>query len=347
MSTPPPSAFSRSARFAVCFTFAACSVYPSRTPLGGTYDAPPVAETADRRAPKQALPNASANASASATEPEPPPNKPVVAVAKVVADAASAVKPGDTLLYQPLKAGDRIKADVTLTFKAELRGGPPGLPASGSLGMDSKLRVELKVNRVSALALEELELTVTTLSMHTEFAGQGSDAKAEPPDVYDVTLGQSPSIRAHDGSKPDAEDRAVLLVLVAPIADFHARWAASPTLDLEPGWSSKVPVTLPKFADAHTETVQVGPLAVRYSGRGARDVASDNVPFDVTLPLQYGADMGKLDFELTGKATLSATTGRPTSIDLSGPFSAQSGGRDAGPMSFSGSTKFTAQLSYQ
>jgi hypothetical protein len=337
------SVLSRCAGFGVCLALAACSVYPSRAPLGGNYDAPPEPESADRRAPKQA-PHAD-NATPSEAEPEPP-AKPALAVAPIVPDvAAAATKPGDTLQYQPLKAGERIKADVTLVFKAELRGGPPGLPAGGSLGMDSKLRVELKITRVSAQALQELELTVTTLSMHTEFAGQGSDAKSEPPQVYDVTLGQSPSIRARDGSKPDAEDRAVLLVLVAPIADFHARWAASPTLALEPGWSSKVPVTLPTFADGHNETVKVGPFGVRYSGRDGRDVASGSVPFDITLPVQYGADMGKLDFQLAGKATLSATSGRPTSIDVSGPFSAQ-GGRDAGPMSFSGSTKFTAQLSY-
>jgi hypothetical protein len=332
-----------SARFGVCIALSACSVYPSRAPLGGTYDAPPGSETADRRAPNKASPTASA--SATEAEPEPTSAKPALAAAPALTDAVAEAKPGDTLQYQPLKAGDRIKADVTLTFKAELRGGPPSLPASGSLSMDSKLRVELKVTKVSAQALEELELTVTTLSMHTEFAGQGSDAKSQPPDVYDVTLGQSPSVRARDGSKPDAEDRAVLLVLLAPIADFHARWAASPRLALEPGWSSKVPLTLPNFADGHNETVKVGPLAVRYSGRDRRDIASGSVPFDLTLPLQYAADMGKLDFELAGKAILNAASGRPTSIDVSGPFSAQ-GGRDAGPMSLTGSTKFTAQLGY-
>jgi hypothetical protein len=332
------------ARFGVCLALSACSVYPSRAPLGGNYEAPPEAETADRRAPKEAAPVASAVADE--TEPESTSVKPALAVVPVVADAGAAATPADTVLYQPLKAGDRVKAEVTLAFKAELRGGPPGMPASGSLGMDSQLRVELKITRVSAQALEELELTVTTLSMHTEFAGQGSDPKSEPPEVYDVTLGSSPSIRARNGSKPDAEDRAVLLVLVAPIADFHAHWAASPSLALKPGWSSKVPVTLPTFADGRTESVKVGPLAVRYSGRDGQDLANGSVPFDLTLPLQYAADMGKLDFELSGKAILSATSGRPTSIDVSGPFTAQ-GGHDAGPMTFAGSTKFTAQLSYQ
>ena len=340
-----PSRSARGASYAVCMALCACSVYPSRAPLGGSYGAPAEAEHADHRAPKQALPVASA-APDEAEAQSPSPKAPLPA-APVVADAGAPVTSADTLLYQPLKAGDRIKADVALSFKAELRGGPPGFPASGSLGMDSKLRVELKLTKVSAQTLDELELTVTTLSMHTEFAGQGSDAKSEPPEVYDVTLGQSPSIRARDGSKPDAEDRAVLLVLVAPIAEFHARWAVSPKLALEPGWSSKVPVTLPSFADGHTETIKVGPLAVRYSGRDGHDRASGSVPFDLTLPLQYGADMGKLEFELSGKATLSATNARPTSIDLNGPFSAQGGaGRDAGPMSFSGSAKFTAQLSY-
>lgn len=346
MTQPSLTLLVRRAPVGVCIALSACSVSPSRVPLGGNYDAPPQTETADRRAPKEAAPATSAGTNA--VEPEATPAKPTPAAASVVANAGAAAKPADTLLYQPMRAGDRVKADVTLTFKAELRGGPSGMPASGSLGMDSKLRVELKITKVSAQALEELELTVTTVSMHTEFAGQGSDAKSEPPEVYDVTLGSSPSIRARNGSKPDAEDRAVLLVLVAPIADFHAHWAASPSLDLKPGWSSKVAVTLPTFADGHTESVKVGPLTVRYSGRDGQDLASGSVPFDVTLPLQYGAEMGKLDFELSGKAILSATSGRPTSVDVSGPFTAQGGhGRDSSSMTFAGRTQFTAQLSDQ
>jgi hypothetical protein len=337
------SPFLRCVRFGLCSALSACSVYPSRAPLGGTYHEPVFTTAAVRRVPQPAPPAASA--SLSEAEPESTPAKPARAAVPVVADARPAATAADTVLYQPLKAGERIQADVTLAFKAELRGGPPGLPTSGTFAMDSKLRVDLKITKVSAQALDELELTVTTLSMHSEFAGQGHDAKSEPPEVYDVTLGHSPSIRARDGSKPDAEDRAVLLVLVAPIVDFHARWAASTALALEPGWSSKVPVSLPTFADGRTETVKVGPLTVRYPGRDARDRASDSVPFDLTLPLQYGADLGKLDFDFSGKAVLSAASGRPTSIDLSGPFSAQ-GGRVAGSMSFSGSTKFTAQLSY-
>ncbi len=166
---------------------------------------------------------------------------------------------------------------------------------------------------------------MTTLSMHSEFAGRTTDAKPEPPEVFDVTLGRSPSVRARSGSKPDAEERAMLLVLVAPIADFHAHWAQSPTLALKSGWSSKVPVSLPAFADGHSETVQLGPFEVRYTGRGARDVASGNVPFDVTLPIQYVAEMGKLSFDLSGKASLSALSGRPTALELSGPFDAHSG----------------------
>ncbi|MEO6598487.1 MAG: hypothetical protein ABIQ16_01350, partial [Polyangiaceae bacterium] len=86
----------------------------------------------------------------------------------------------------------------------------------------------------------------------------------------------------------------------------------------------------------------------RYSGREGQAGASGSVPFDVTLPVQYGAEMGKLDFELSGKAILSASSGRPTSIDVSGPFTAQGGhGRDSGSTTLEGSTKFTAQLSYQ
>ncbi|MET0795259.1 MAG: hypothetical protein ABW061_27315 [Polyangiaceae bacterium] len=331
----------------MCLALSACSVSPSRSPLGGNYAAPESAPSPNRRAP-QALAAKQTTPSDGEAETESTPVKPVLAATPVVAEVAAA-KARDTVTYQPLKAGDLIKGEVTLGFDAELHGGPPGMFANSKFQMDSKLRVELKISKVSTHSIDEVQLTVTTLSMHSEFAGHAADAKPEPPEVYDVTLGQSPSIRARNASKPGAEDRALLLALVAPIADFHERWAGSPTLDLEPGWSSKVPVTLPTFPDGHAETIHVGPLAVRYAGRTERDRANDSVPFDLTLPIQYeyGADQGKLELEFSGKTTLSAASGRPTSIDLSGPFSAA---REKGPFGatrFTGTTKFSASLSYQ
>lgn len=332
----------RCAHWAVCGALSACSVAPSRAPLGGNYDPLPTHQAGDRREPVKALVAASSPPSSGdpkSTPAAPPsPATPVVVTDKAVSSA-------DTLRYQPLNVGDRIEGDVTLTFKAELPGSPPDLPAGGSVNVDCKLHVELKIVKASAHALEQLELSVTTLSIHTDLGGRRMDSKPEPPELYDVTLGPSPKIRARGGSPLDPEERAIVLVLVGPLVDFHARWAAAPTLALEAGWSSRVPVTLPTFADGHNETAKAGPLSVRYAGRDARDVASGSVPFDLTLPLKYSAELGKLDLELAGKARLSASNGRPTSIDLSGPFSAE-GGHDAPPLSFSGSMKFTAQLSY-
>ena len=137
----------------------------------------------------------------------------------------------------------------------------------------------------------------------------------------------------------------MLLILVAPLAEFQSHWAASPTFELKPGWSSKIDVKVPAFAGSGADTVHVGPLHASYAGRDAK---TDNVPFDLKLPIQYGADMGKLDFDLAGKAILSAASARPSSLELTGPFTAHGGAKgSASEMSFSGNTKFSAQLSYK
>lgn len=334
----------RGAKLAVCLAFVACGcgVAASPTPLGGNYDAPELGTRAasDRRPPTPPTPTTPSESDSDAASDGAEPVKPKPAAAPVVADAQVS---DDAVVYQPLKAGDRIEAEITIGFDSERSSGAPGPFGSGTLRMASRQRVELKVSQASAQALDELELTVTTLSMHLEFAGQTKDEKPEPPEVYRVTLGQSPSVRARNGSKPDAAARAVLLALVTPIAEFHAHWGPSPKLDLKPGWSSKVPVTLPSFGDAHSEVVKVGPLAVSYAGRDG-----DHVHFDVALPVQYGADMGTLDFDLTGQATLSANNGRPTSFDLNGPFKAQlHGGNSHAAPAFSGRTKFSATLRYR
>lgn len=342
LARSPSRSSRRCLRCGVCGLLLSCSVPASRTPLGGRYDLPPTTKSADRSAPKQAQLAPSTRPGNS--EPESVPSAPQAKAAPATTTSI-VTSPARALLYRPLKVGDRIEGDVTLGFKADLSGSAPGLPAGGNLSMDSKLRVALKIVKASALALEQVELTVTTVSIHTELAGRGSDAKSEPPETYEVTLGPSPSIRGRAGAKPDSEERVLALVLVAPLADFHARWAAAPGLELEPGWSKRVPVTLPTFDDAHTDSVRVGPLAVRYSGSSARDSASGSVPFDLTLPVQYAAELGKLELDLSGQATLGTANGRPTSVELSGPFSAE-GGRSAGPLSFSGRVKFAAQLSY-
>ena len=351
-STRGSSALYFGAGLALC----ACAVSPSRTPLGGNYDLPETAAAPDRRAPKA---EAHRDDAAAVSAPESASTASATPASSALPGTLPVAKPaGDSVVYLPLKAGDRIKADVALGFDAKLggSGGASNPFANGNLRLDGKLRVEMKLSRVSASgsapSIDEVELTVTTLSMHSEFAGHTTDAKSEPPEVYQVTLGKSPSIRARDGSKPDAEERALLLVFVAPLADFHAHWARSPALDLKPGWSSKVPVTLPVLRDAtdadrNGENLKVGPFGVRYSGREPRDLASGNVPFDVTLPVQYGADMGTVSVDLTGKATLSETSGRPTSIDMSGPFTARGASADTSALHFAGSARFSATLGYE
>ncbi len=319
-----------------------CGIAPSQAPLGGSYAEQASAAAPDRRAATAAQGGAANDEKPAEVEAAPAPSSapaPSVAVAPAVSPPSI-----ETLHYQSLKAGDQINGEVSLSFNADLTGGPPGMPSKFS--MDARMRVEMKITRASPRSLEELELTVTTLSMRSEFAGRSHDSKQEPPDVYDVTLsGRSPSIRPRNHSKPDDGDRAVLLILVAPLAEFHSRWAASPTLELKPGWSSKVDVKVPSFADSGSDTAHVGPFVARYAGRDAK---TDAVPFDVKLPIQYGADMGKLDFELAGKAIVSAASARPTSLELGGPFTARGGAGGAGgsEMNFTGTTKFSAQLSY-
>ena len=320
---------------------AACSSNPSRAPLGGNYTSPETARAADKRAPTAEPPTAS-----DATSAEPVKSKPTLPPAlQAAADggASVAAPSSDSLHYEPLKAGDQIKGDVVLTVAAQMRGGPPGLIANSKLSLDGKLLVELKVLKASPQSLDELELTITTTSMHTEFGGQSVDGKQDPPETYDVTLsGQSPNIRAHNGSKVDDGDRAIVMILVAPLVEFHAHWARARDFELKPGWTVKVPVSVPAFAGSSGENVHVGPFGARYAGRSP---AGDSAAFELTLPVQYGTDFGKLDVELSGSANLSLANGRPTAIELNGPVTAR-GGPSGSQMSFNGTTKFSATLSY-
>ncbi len=148
-------------------------------------------------------------------------------------------------------------------------------------------------------------------------------------------------MRERGGNKLSAEERAVVMLLVTPLSDFHEHWARSPGLELKSGWSVKVPVSVPAFMSGSTDTMHVGPFTARYSGR---TTASAQVPFQITLPIQYGTDLGKLEFDLTGVAQLSSSKARPESIDLSGPVSGSGGPH--GEVSFHGSAKFAATLSY-
>ncbi|HEX3778009.1 MAG TPA: hypothetical protein VHV51_26260 [Polyangiaceae bacterium] len=315
----------------------ACAEVPSRAPLGGNYAPPPEASAAPRKAVLAATPiDSEANSVASATEAEKPEPKPEPTPKP---EPAPVAETGDVARYDPLKAGDRLRAEVSITLSAELQGGPPG--EDSKLAFDGKARVEIKIVKSSAQTLDQLEVTLTPLSLHTEFGGQSSDSAQDPPQTYDVTLsGQTPSVKPQGGTL-EKEDRAALLVFVVPLAEFHKRWAAAPTLNLKPGWSSKIPVVTPAFLVAPGDTVQVGPLGLRYEGR---DPSSTNLPFSLELPVDWDTDLGKLHFDFGGKAVLGAK-GRPTSLELSGPISGEVG---APGMQFTlnGNATFSAAVSY-
>ncbi|HEY4105438.1 MAG TPA: hypothetical protein VGM44_16180, partial [Polyangiaceae bacterium] len=266
--------------------FAACAPVPSRAPLGGDYAPPAEASAAPRKAQPAAAAEREANPVASTSEAGKPAPSAAPAAKPEPAKAADA---GDMLRYDPLKVGDRLRAEVSIALSAELQGGPPG--EDNKLAFDGKARVEIKIVKSSAQTLDQLEVTLTPLSLHTEFGGQSSDSAQDPPQTYDVILsGQTPSVKPQSGAL-EKEDRAALLVFVAPLAEFHKRWAAAPTLNLKPGWSSKIPLPTPAFLVAPGDSVQLGPLALNYAGR---DVASANVPFALELPVEWGSDLGKL-----------------------------------------------------
>jgi hypothetical protein len=318
----------------------ACSVAPSRTPLGGNYTLPELAPAGDRHAPSEA----SARPAGTATQPTTAIAAPSATLAAVPASAVTQVAAADAIRFEPLRAGSRIKAEVTLNASVEMRGAPPSM-GDGKFSLDSRLRFELEVRKASTQSLDELELTLTTLSMRSEFAGQSSDEKLEPKETYDIALaGSSPIIRARSGSEVDTMARVKIAILLVPLAEFYARWARSPTLELKPGWSSAVsmPFASALFATTQGENLRAGPVSVRFASRSP---ASAEVPFELALPLQYRNDLGKIQLDLTGSAKLNANSGRPTAFDLSGPLSA-TGGPQGTQLSLSGRAKLTCSLSY-
>jgi hypothetical protein len=325
--------------FPALLMFVACSVVPSRSPLGGNYTIADPEPAHDHQARQKDV--------AKAPEPEPAPEVTAPALAQVatvptLVDAGVAASTADTLRYEPLKTGDQIKAEMSVFFKAELESGGQSVLGSGFVGVDAKFKIDLKITRASAQTLDELEMTMTPISLKTEFGGHTSEPPQASAKTFDITLaGHSPNVRERGGDKLSAEERAILMVLVMPLSDFHERWTRSPTLELKAGWSAKAPVSVPSFMSASNDTMHLGPFTARYTGR---DSVSDQVPFQIALPIQYGAELGKLDFDLTGTARLSAAKARPVSIDLSGPVSG--GGGPHGELNFHGSAKFAATLSY-
>lgn len=325
-----------------CLAIAACSVSPSRTPLGGSYTSPTTAPEIDRQAhAKSAVPSHEDAGSA----PEALPVAALVAPSPSLAGGHTPAKApdADTLRYEPLKTGDRIKANVSLSFSLDMQGGPPGMGPNAKLSQDMSQRVELKIIKASAQSLDELEVTLALVSMHSEFAGHGTDQKDEPAKTFDVTLsGRSPSLRARDGSKVRSEERAIVTALIVPIVEFHAHWSRSASLELKPGYAVRVPISVASLFDTGNDKIQIGPFTASYAGR---DAGSDQVPFAVTLPIKYHTDAGQLDFDLSGTAKVNASQGRPTGIDLSGAIDAH-GGPSGQEISMRGTTKLSATLSY-
>jgi len=259
--------------------------------------------------------------------------------------AVAPLAPADAIHFEPVQVGSLIKGEVTLSTSAEMRGGAAGMPNNVKLTLDSRLRVEIKVLKASAQSLDEVEVALTTLSVHSEFGGAVSDGKQEPPQTYDITLsGPSPTIRASSGAKVSAEERLKIALFVIPLVEFYDHWARSPTLELKPGWTSKVPLPFASllFATPNNETMRVGPLTARFTSRTS---ASDDVPFELALPVEYGGNLGQVQFDLSGSAKLNAKSARPTAFDLSGPLNATGGPRGSS-MNVSGTARLVGTLSY-
>jgi len=317
-----------------------CGIAPSRAPLGGNYTLPEAMPVADRHAPHEA----SAQKDATTEQPATPLAAPSATLAAAQAGAVGKVAAADVVHFEPLRVGSRIKSEVTLSAVVEMRGAPTGM-GDGELSLDSRLRYELEVRKVSGQSLDEIELTLTTLSTHVEFGGQDSDDEQSPPETYEIALaGPSPTIRARSGTAVDAVERVKIAILLVPLAEFYTHWARSPTLELAPGWTSSVslPFAAALFATAHGEDLRIGPLTARFASRSP---ASAEVPFELASPLHYGSDLGKVELDLTGSAKLNAKSGRPTAFDLSGPLSASGGPRGA-QLNLSGTAKLVGTLSY-
>jgi hypothetical protein len=325
-------------------TVVACGLTPSRAPLGGDYTPPEVASATPRKAP-EATPHANDDDTAANEAAAQKPST-LAALPGNALDGGVAPDASDTLRYDPLKAGDQIRADVSFSVSAELQGDSSELRGSNNkIRLEAKIHVDLKILKSSAQSLDELELTLTPVSMHTEIDGQTSDSAQDPAETFDVTLsGQTPNIRTKSGAVLEKEDRATLTVLITPLIEFHNHWLHSPSLSLTPGWSSKVPISTPAFMAAPGDTVHVGPLTVRYAGREGR---SKNAPFELSLPVEWSSDIGKLNFDFSGRTMLSADKGRPLSLELSGTLNGNGGGSaGAAQMGLRGTAKFSATLSY-
>jgi len=315
--------------------FAACATTPSRAPLGGTYAfVEPSASVAPK--PAATTPAVTANDDAGASEPAPR----ATPSASAAPSAVAATPPEDTstLRYDPLRVGERVHDDVELALNAQVEGVPSDF-GGGAVRIDAKLKIDVKISKASAQELEELEVTFTPLSVHSEFNGQGTDTPQEPPSVYDVIAsGSSPKITPRSG-KLEKEDRVSMLMFVAPLLEFHRRWAASPTLVPSAGYHASIPVSAPSYMLDANDTTKLGPLTVRYDGPRA----PERTPFALGLPLEVSSDFGKIGLDLQGKAELGPRA-RPVSLELSGPCTGSLGPGTG--LTLRGDSRIHAKLSY-
>ena len=317
-----------------------CGLQPSSTPLGGSYVAPEKPAAKDNKATVRG---------------EPKPEVVTTVTPTVVASVMTNVSPPpvppaaaarDELHYVPLKAGDHVAIELSLAISADatadgaraMTGGNQSFRVQGSAHLD------VKVTRTSSQTLDELELTFVPGNFSGAFGKEVMHETSGKTKTYDVTLtGNHAGVVKHGGgSEDDSMQQALIALLVLPLSQFHEHWAATPALVLKPGWSSKVPLTLPAFMTKGRGSVSIGPLDVGYAGR---DQPTNPALFNISLPCSADFGVGKMKLDLAGSARLSATQARPLALNVAGPISGD-GTIGNTHLGLHGTAKLDATLSY-
>jgi len=318
-----------------------CGLQPSSTPLGGNYASPEAPTAKNHTATARVEPKSEITLpAATPVTASAPPSSPSPAVVTSTAAAAR-----DELRYVPLKAGDRVAIELSLAISADaIADGSAAMGGSQSFRMQGNAHLDVKITRASPQALDELELTFVPGNFQGAFGKEVINETSGRPKTYDVTLtGNHPGVVKHGASiDDDSMQQALIGLLVLPLSEFHEHWAATPTLELKPGWSSTVPLSLPAFMTKGRGTVSVGPLAVRYSGR---EQPTNPAPFTLSLPCSADFGVGKVKLDLTGSARLSAAQARPIALNVTGPVSGD-GSIGNTHLGLHGTAKLDATLSY-
>ncbi len=330
-------------RIAWALVCTACGVSPSRAPLGGSYATPEAPSLKDHKA-NVSLPQAASTAPPATSSEAKLAAAAVVPAADSSAPAAPVAPSADTLRYDPLKTGDRVNVELTVGVHAQLSGMPPGILPSNDVSFDIAQHVEIKIVKASPQGLDELQLSLALVSMHGKLVGNDLDHGAEPAELFDISFSGSnrkAKISAHDGKPLNPADRAVLCALIVPLSEFHTHWSRAPSLELKAGWSAQTPLSAGSVCEEGGGHAQIGPFLARFAGR---DPASDRVPFQVSLPMKYSSDSGQLELTLAGSTEVGTAKGRPSSIALAGPLTAQGG--PGGHVGVTGNAKVDATFSY-